>query len=306
MPVISVGNITAGGTGKTPMTIHLTKEAKARRFKPGIVSRGHGRDSQGLQVVHDGNRIITNVENSGDEPFLIASLLKNVPVVVSENRVEGAERLIQDYDVDLIILDDAFQHLKVKRNIDVVMISAFDKLSGYHLLPWGRLREPLQNLKRAQCVIYSNTTQFQSPSTHKIINPFLKNAPIASIMQPVLMKMDATGYHKALPTDDPIFVFCGIGNPDSFVQTVKECGLNIIGKRLFQDHQKYNSKVLRDLSIQVYNCNCKAIVTTEKDAVKIPYNFMKKITFYVIKIDLTFENDLEIINLIKSNFPSSP
>ena len=97
IPVISVGNITAGGTGKTPMTITLIKAAKVRGFKPGIVSRGYGRKSKGLHIVHDGNKLQMTVEKSGDEPFLMASLFKDVPVVVSENRIEGAEKLIQDF-----------------------------------------------------------------------------------------------------------------------------------------------------------------------------------------------------------------
>ena len=123
-PVISVGNITAGGTGKTPMTMHLAEEAKARGLKPGIVSRGYGRKSRGLQIVHDGREFKGTVEHCGDEPFLMASLLKDVPVVVSENRIEGTEKLIQDFDVDLIILDDAFQHRKIYRDFDIVLMNA--------------------------------------------------------------------------------------------------------------------------------------------------------------------------------------
>ena len=94
--------------------------------------------------------------------------------------------------------------------MDVVMISAYDKPFHYHLLPWGNLREPIRNLNRAQYVIYTNTKQFQIPPLHNILNPFLQNVPITSIIQPILMKMDAAGYHKALSTDKEVFVFCGI------------------------------------------------------------------------------------------------
>ena len=180
------------------------------------------------------------------------------------------------------------------------MISAYDKLHDYNLLPWGKLREPLNNMKRAQYEIYTKTKQFQNPFSHNIIKPFLNTVPIASIMQPVLMKMDDAGYHKALPIDEPVFIFCGIGNSDSFIQTVKELGLNISGKRIFKDHQKYNSKVLQNLSIQIQSSNCKTILTTEKDVVKIPESFMNKFNFYVIKIDLTFKDDSVITNLIQS------
>jgi tetraacyldisaccharide 4'-kinase len=190
--------------------------------------------------------------------------------------------------------------------MDLVMISACDKHEDYHLLPWGKLREPLRNLNRAQYVIYTRTKRFQKPPLHNIINPYLKKNSTVSIMQPVLMKMDDTGYHKTLPTDGSVFAFCGIGNPDFFIQTVKDVGLNIVGKRIFQDHQKYNSKVLHDLLVQIESSNCRAVVTTEKDMVKIPESFMKKIIFYVIKIDVAFENDSDVYNLIKPILPHSP
>ena len=117
------------------------------------------------------------------------------------------------------------------------------------------------------------------------------------------MKMDETGYRETMPVAEPVFAFCGIGNPNSFIQTVEEIGLNLIGKQIFQDHQKYNPKVLRNLSSQIQNINCRVVVTTEKDLVKIPDSFIQKFIFYVIKIVLVFENDPKLINLIK---PVSP
>ena len=125
-------------------------------------------------------------------------------------------------------------------------------------------------------------------------------------MQPVLMKMDDTGYHKALAIDESVFAFCGIGNPDFFIQTVQDRGLNIVGRRIFKDHQKYNSKILHNLLVQIESSNCRAVVTTEKDMVKIPESFMKKIIFYVIKIDVVFENDSDVLDLIKPILPHSP
>tara|TARA_B100000315_G_C14201992_1_gene418064 strand:+ start:113 stop:496 length:384 start_codon:yes stop_codon:yes gene_type:complete len=119
------------------------------------------------------------------------------------------------------------------------------------------------------------------------------------------MKIDDAGYHKALPTNTAVFLFCGIGNPEYFIQTVKKVGLNIIGKRIFKDHQRYNPKVLRDLVAQVQSSNCSAVVTTEKDMVKIPEIFINKFIFYIVKIDLIFENSSVIIDLIKPIFPSS-
>ena len=303
-PIISVGNITTGGSGKTPMVIFLAKLLERSGYNPGIVSRGYGRGSRGIIMVHDGKNLLTDVIVAGDEPYLMGKKLNTIPIIVSENRIAGIQELLNNNSVDIIILDDAFQHRKVKRNMDVVMISAYDNPTDYHLLLWGRLREPLHNLKRAQFVIYTNTKQFQNPPIHHTLTPYLKSPPSTCIMEPVVMKMDETGYHESFPVDVPVFAFCGIGNPNSFIQTVKEVGLNIIGKRIFQDHQKYNPKVLQDLSIQIERSNCKTVITTEKDMVKIPDTFINKFIFYVINIDVIFENDSVVMERIKSVFPT--
>ena len=288
-----------GGSGKTPLVIYLAKLLEKNGFKPGIVSRGYGRNSQGPIIVHNGQNLLIDVCRAGDEPYLIGKKLNTIPIIVSENRISGIQQLQHNSNIDIVILDDAFQHRKVNRNIDIVMVSAYDKRDNYHLLPWGKLRESINGLKRAQCIIYTKTTQFQNPKIHSILKPYLINSPTSSIMKSMLMKMDETGYHKALPTDESVFVFCGIANPNSFIQTVKEVGLEISGKLIFQDHQKYNKHVLQNLSVQVQNSNCRAVVTTEKDMVKIPESFKKKFEFYVIKIDVIFKNDSAIMDLIK-------
>ena len=302
IPIISVGNITTGGTGKTPMVIYLAKLLESNGFRPGIVSRVYGRNSKGIVMVHDGNSLLTDVYSAGDEPFLMGKELNTIPLIVSENRTAGIKELLDKCSVDVVVLDDAFQHRSVGRNMDMVMISAYDNLDDYHILPWGKLRDSINGLKRAQCVIYTKTTQFQNPPIHKILKPYLMNSPTASIMKSMLMKIDETGYHKTLPIDEPVFAFCGIANPTNFIQTVKEMGLKITGELIFQDHQKYNKQVLQDLSVQVQSSNCRAVVTTEKDMVKIPEPFMKKFMFYVIKINVVFENDSDIIDLIKPVF----
>ena len=126
-PIISIGNITSGGTGKTPMVIYMAQLLQTKGKKPGIISRGYGREAQGLQVVHDGKKIIASVELAGDEPFLMANILKNVPIIVSENRIKGIKQLMDYYFADVIIMDDGFQYRKVNRNLDILTISSNDK-----------------------------------------------------------------------------------------------------------------------------------------------------------------------------------
>ena len=151
-PVISVGNITSGGTGKTPLVIYLAQLLLKNGKKPGIISRGYGRKSQGMQIVHDGKKLLSNSETTGDEPCLMARVLEKVPVVVCEERSRGIRQLLDYYSVNVIIMDDSFQHRKVNRDLDILTVSSNDKKTDYRLLPWGNLREPLKNINRANCV----------------------------------------------------------------------------------------------------------------------------------------------------------
>ena len=206
---------------------------------------------------------------AGDEPYLIGKRLGNVPIIVSENKVHGIAELLKNNLIDIVILDDAFQHRKIKRNIDIVMISSFEKIKYYHLLPWGKMRESLYNLKRANYIIYSNTKEFEMPLIHNYLVKYIGNKSINSIMNPVLMKYDGLQYKKVNSIDKKVFAFCGIGTPKSFFSSVEELNLTIIGKKVFLDHEKYNSNTLKKLLFMIKDSNCTDIVTTEKDIVKI-------------------------------------
>ena len=146
-PIISVGNITSGGTGKTPLVIYLAQLLLKNGNKPGIISRGYGRKSQGIQIVHDGKELLIDAKTSGDEPYLMARVLKKVPVIVCADRSHGIRQLLDYYSVNMIIMDDSFQHRKVNRDLDIVTVSSNDKKIDYRLLPWGNLREQLKNIK---------------------------------------------------------------------------------------------------------------------------------------------------------------
>ncbi|MBC8256471.1 MAG: tetraacyldisaccharide 4'-kinase [Candidatus Marinimicrobia bacterium] len=299
-PIISVGNITTGGTGKTPLVIYLAELLKKNGMNPGIISRGYGRTSQGMLLVHDGKKLLTDVESSGDEPYLMARVLENVPVVVCEDRSYGIQQLIDYYSVNVVIIDDGFQHRKVKRDLDIITISANDKREDYRLLPWGKLREPLQNLKRANAIIITKTNNFTPPNLHTEIQSIYKGSLYFSTIVPILMKYDSTGYHKSLPPSEPLFGFCGIGEPDSFIDSIGKLELKLSGKRIFRDHQEYTHTVITELSVQIKSSNCKAVITTEKDLVKLPDNFLTEFNIYVIKIEIRFKDEGAVLDLIQS------
>ena len=303
IPVISVGNITAGGSGKTPLTIFLAKEAKLHGFKPGILSRGYGRNSKGLQIVHDGNEMKNTVENSGDEPFLMASLLKDVPVVVSENRVNGADKLNQDYGVNLIILDDGFQHRKIYRDIDIVLINASEKSNAYYMIPFGQLREMVWGLRRANYIVVTKGDMDGIPYS---IQKFIRR-PIKSIQKYKAKQYIASNQYKNIEeckdescgcVSSPVFAFCGIANGDLFLETLNEMKIDIFDSILFKDHVEYDEYTVDSLKSKINSLNIKTVITTEKDIVKLPESFFKEFEVYVLtmKMELPSEFIDEIFN----------
>ena len=155
--VISVGNITTGGTGKTPAVIFLTKALSEKGIKCAILSRGYGRKTVGTMLVTDGETSVANWQNFGDEPSLMAKSLPGIPIVVDSKRHRGGTFLVEKFKPEVIILDDAFQHRRIQRDLDIVLINGQDKRSDHKLVPFGLLREPHSSLKRADVLIFTKT-----------------------------------------------------------------------------------------------------------------------------------------------------
>jgi len=284
LPVISVGNITAGGTGKTPITLFLAEEAKKRGLRPAILSRGYGRVSRGYSIVHDGLKLRETVENSGDEPFLMANKLKNVPIVVSKNRLEGASIIVDRFDSDLIILDDGFQHRRLHRDVDILLINALEKSSAYHMLPAGQLRENLKNIRRANHIIITKGSIDRIPSK---VQKKIKN-PILSSTKYLILEHD-TG--KSIDLDlfksTPIFAFCGIGDSNFFLNSLKLLKVQVVDSLIFKDHVDYDKKVLQKLYSRINKLKIDAILTTEKDLVKLPESFVKDNEIYILNMNIS-------------------
>ncbi len=299
LPIISVGNITTGGSGKTPLVMYLANLLIKNGKNPGIVSRGYGRKSQGLVVVHDGKEMKAKVESAGDEPFLMATILKSVPVIVCEDRREAICHLVNSSTVNIIIMDDGFQHRKVKRDLDIITISANDTKNDYRLLPWGKLREPIKNINRSNALVFTKTDNFTPPNMLAEFQSVFKGNSIVSSIIPVLMRYDSSGYHKSLPSSEVFFAFCGIGEPDSFFKSIKQLDLKLGGKRIFSDHQEYTESVITELSAQIKSSNCTAIITTEKDLVKLPDSFLDEFETFVIKIEMEFEIEGAVLDMIQ-------
>ena len=192
--VISVGNLTVGGTGKTPMTIHLARRLSCQGYKTAVISRGYGgRSEKSAAIVSDGHQILLQSDEAGDEPFMIARNLKHIPVIVGQNRVKAGWLAIEKFAPDVIVLDDAFQHLKLVRDIDLVLLDYHRPYGNKHLLPRGTLREPISALARADAFILTRCDAVpgeDQAALKKIIGnrPVFKTVHIPYISELILSK----------------------------------------------------------------------------------------------------------------------
>lgn len=250
VPVISVGNLSVGGTGKTSFVIHLANLLKEKRVC--ILLRGYKRKSKGILSVSEYGKILTNWEKAGDEAYLLAKLLPHACVVVAENRYEGGLFAIKRFNPELIILDDGFQHRKLHRDLDVVLLKKKD-INDY-LLPYGNLREPLSSLKRADILIlsYQDVEPFE----------FRMEKPTFKMFREFNSLLDADFREITLEhlRDKEVIAFSGLGDNEQFLKTLKKLGFRVKEFISFPDHYDYRDfKPKKD---EIY-------LTTPKDLVKL-------------------------------------
>ncbi len=264
--VISVGNITMGGTGKTPIVIYLSNLLKKKGYKTAIISRGYKRNTTGTVLVSDGIKVLSKWEDVGDEPYMMAKKLKNIPIVVDENRFRGGLLLIQEFDPDIILMDDGFQHRRLHRDLDIVLLNGEDDYAKHHLLPYGKFREPWSSVLRADIVF----TTKQKPTVHlsKKIKytslPLICTKNTYSVNSQSKVKQN----HVLKLKNKKVFLYCGIADPISFKKAVLKMKYLVCGSKFFPDHFHYSKKDIREIEILARNNDADLIVTTEKDWVK--------------------------------------
>lgn len=288
--VISIGNITVGGTGKTPTVIFLAEYLKGKGKRVAVLSRGYGRATKGTLMVSDGNGPNVSWEESGDEPFLMAKKLHQIPVVVDEDRFRGGMFIMQKFNPDIILLDDAFQHRAIERDLDLVLVNSGDKSFDHKLLPYGLLREPWMNINRGDAVVLTKNNLIKP-------KPFL----IRKIKESTLPILHSTT-HASLSILSPekpdsikkkkVFIVSAIGDSSGFNQTVKNLGCDIVGEKVFPDHFKYSQSDWKN--IELLSAQVDYIITTEKDWVKIEhFSFIKPVIVVGIKIKIQPGKKLE-------------
>lgn len=268
IPVISVGNLSVGGTGKTPFVQMLAKYFISKGFKPGIVGKGYKRRSKGEIIVGDGQKVLTSAHEGGDEMVLLADSL-NVPVIAHDSKTEAAKSMQEKFDVDLLIVDDGFQHRGLYRNLDIVLIDkeTHDKPL---LLPTGRLREPIESLKRADVVCLTGSFKLDDNFNEHISEDTVKIRVKTVQANPyTLANKQQIKIRDAKKSPIKVIAFAGIAKPERFYNMLNESGFVIVKSLPFSDHHDYKKN---DIDMLVKVCkteNCTDLATSEKDAAKL-------------------------------------
>lgn len=318
VPVISVGNLTTGGTGKTPLVEWVCCVAAGEVFGSGkladgheiegserrvcVLTRGYGRANPQSQVlVSDGNKILANPRESGDEPYLLAkNLLNSAAVIANPDRAAAGAWAIKNLGTEVFVLDDGFQHLALSRDLDIVTIDATNPWGGGNLLPYGRLREPRAGLSRADCVVITRTEQVKDLSPIK--NELQRLVPDTPVF---LSRMVTTGVHilDGAPVDagslrsQKVAAFCGVGNPEAVFNHLRREGYALGLTRTFADHHNYTQADIDRLINDAKDHGDTALLTTAKDALKLS-ELELSLPCYVLDIQIVIDDADQLVEMI--------
>ncbi len=313
-PVISIGNLTTGGTGKTPMVEWVCRalaaessgaiasELSGTRKRVCVLTRGYGRDNPKSQVVvSNGTELLASEREAGDEPFLLAqNLLGIAAVIANSNRVAAGKWALEELGTEVFVLDDGFQHLRLARDLDIVMIDATNPWGGGNLLPAGRLREPIASLSRADCVVLTRTEQVEDlNSIRTTIEGLAGTTPIFSsrMVAAGIQKLNGASVDRE-NLSQPLGAFCGVGNPQSFFTQLRNEGLAPAFTKTFADHHNYNQAELDALVNEAMANGAAGLITTAKDATKLStLNF--DLPCYVLKIQISIDQEDRLIEMIR-------
>jgi len=303
VPVISVGNLILGGTGKTPLVLYIARFLTRHGRKPAILSRGYkGKAKAEINVVSDTTDILLDAVMAGDEPRLLAEKLPGVPVLTGKKRSVTGSFAINSLAADSLILDDGFQHMALKRDLDLVLFSGKKLLGNGHVLPGGELREPLSSLKRADAFVITDVDAPPEATVVEFIS-FLKGSfpgkPvfIGSYHAETLIPRFSQGKHDTIFLDEArnmeVYGFCGIAQPESFKKVLNRLKANLVGFHAFQDHHSYSSDNFTSICKDAKDSGARAIITTEKDFVKLRNLYNADLPLLALPIQLRMKPDFD-------------
>ena len=289
--VISVGNLSTGGTGKTPLVLSLIESLSSQGKIPAVLSRGYGRAGSEPKF-YGPSTPISDWRESGDEPFLIKNRIGEVTLVIDSVRYRGATAAVDEGRSEIIILDDGFQHRGIHRNLDIVIVDTSEQLKNRLILPIGRLREPLNSLRRADVVVVMGE-ETDAKSFRKYLR---KDAVLCGGLKEAdkminIQTGEEIDFSRLKGTE--ITAFCGIGNPESFRDLLSSFQPKNVSFLLFPDHHAYTTSDFDRIKSQHATSNSEFLLTTEKDSIKLPSNFLDETDVYFLRIKFSLTWDKE-------------
>ena len=289
-PVVSIGNLTVGGTGKTPAVELAVRTLVDLGHRPGVLSRGYGRRGSGVQVVADAASIRLDADEAGDEPFLLARRLPGVPVVVGPNRYEAGRLARARFGITAAVLDDGFQHRTLARNLEIIMARAVTPWGNGRLLPGGPLREPLDGLGRANLIVATGARSLEDAP--EVTATVARIAPAVPVLTAVHVPTECfeSRAMQFVPVSElagaRVVAFAGIGSPTGFRRTLGETAVVVVHFEEFADHHWYTRDDLERLQRRAAEARAHGLVTTEKDWVRLRALPALKRPLYVLSVRL--------------------
>ncbi len=308
--VVVVGNLTVGGTGKTPVVEKFARALRDRGRKVAILSRGYKSKKVPLwqklwwnlthaekpapRIVSDGTTVLLDSEQAGDEPYMLARNLPGVVVLVDKNRVHAGEFAIKKFGCDTLVLDDGFQYLPLKGRLNLLLVDKTNPFGNGHLLPRGILREPIKHLKRASYVFLTKSNGVRDPELEQLISSHNPEADIIECAhKPQYLRRfgaadGAPGSREELAflKGRRVFAFSGIATPESFEKFLRDLGALIVGRERFLDHYRFDGEDIAALFEMAKKEGAECLVTTEKDAVRIAENLQCPLPLYYLRLEI--------------------
>jgi tetraacyldisaccharide 4'-kinase len=300
-PVVSVGNLALGGSGKTPTVEAVVRAlqhlAQDHATRPAVVSRGYGRTTRGVHVVSDRDGIRADVRTAGDEPLLLAERLPGIPVVVGENRYEAARVAVERCGATAIVLDDGFQHRTLAKDLEIVVVQGRAPWGNARVFPRGMLREPLSALARAHAVILTNPTGVEAiEAVTRTVRRFNSTAAVLAAHYQLQDAIEAQSGRR-VPSADlagrRLMAFAGLGSPEGFADTLDAAGVRCVGFAEFPDHHWFTAGDLDELTREARAASAQGLVTTEKDWVRLRELPRPVFPLWVLPMRLVIDSGLE-------------
>ncbi len=298
VPVISIGNLTMGGTGKTPIVSYLANFLKNQGYKPAIISRGYGGvTGNKVNVVSNGKEIFLDAEQAGDEPRLLAETLTGIPIITGIVRALPCQYAVQTLGCDILLLDDGFQHLAVDRDINLVLFSADSLAGNSRVFPGGNLREPVSALLRSDAFLMTGTSPRNRDRAHRfaaLLQNRFPGKPVFFSSYTADAAIEATTDQTCPLTilPKPLYGFCGIARPAAFQHTLSEQDISLTGFTGLRDHQPYTPRIIRQIQKEALKSGAQGLITTAKDMVKLK-NFDFSLPLFSLQMQAHIDNELK-------------